>query len=99
MKIHLDEAAKNALINSLKEQNKSAVRLTIAGFGWGGPNLSVVLDEQKEDDVLVNVDGIDFVANEDEEFVFEDCTVSYKKTFFGETFKVVSAAFGESSCD
>ena len=98
MKIHLEEAAKDALMKSLKEQDKTAVRLTIAGFGWGGPNLSVVLDEQKENDILVNVDGIDFVANEDEEFVFEDCTVSYKKTFFGETFKVVSKAFGESSC-
>lgn len=41
---------------------------------------------------------MDFVANQDEEFVFEECTVSYQKTFFGETFKVVSKAFGESSC-
>lgn len=98
MNIHLEDAAKDALIKALKEQNKSAVRLSIAGFGWGGPNLSVVLDEQKENDTLVNVEGIDFVANQDEEFVFEDCTVSYKKTFFGETFKVVSKAFGESSC-
>lgn len=33
MKIHLEDAAKVALTNALKEQNKSAVRLTIAGFG------------------------------------------------------------------
>lgn len=33
MKIHLEDAAKDALIKALKEQNKSAVRLTIAGFG------------------------------------------------------------------
>lgn len=98
MKIHLEEAAKNALSKALKEQNKSAVRLTIAGFGWGGPKLSVVLDEQQENDTLVNVDGINFVVNTEEEFVFEECTVSYAKTFFGETFKVVSKAFGESSC-
>lgn len=98
MKIHLEEIAKDALLKALKEQNKSAVRLTIAGFGWGGPKLSVVLDEQKDDDTLVNVDGINFVANKEEEFVFEDCTVSYQKTFFGSTFKVVSKGFGESSC-
>lgn len=98
MKIHLEDAAKDALITALKEQNKSAVRLTIAGFGWGGPKLSVVLDEQKENDISVNVDGINFVANEDEEFVFEDCIVSYKNTFFGQTFKVVAKGFGESSC-
>ena len=98
MKIHLEDATKVALTNALKEQNKSAVRLTIAGFGWGGPKLGVVLDEQKENDTLVNVGGIDFVANKDEECVFEECTVAHQKTFFGETFKVVSKAFGESSC-
>lgn len=98
MKISFDETSKNALEKALKDQNKSVVRLAIAGFGWGGPNLSVVLDEQKENDIVENVDGINFVVNKDEEFVFEDCTISYKKTFFGETFKVVSKAFGESSC-
>lgn len=33
MNIHLEDAAKDALIKALKEQNKSAVRLSIAGFG------------------------------------------------------------------
>lgn len=98
MKINLDATTKDALIKALKEQNKSIVRLAIAGFGWGGPNLSVVLDEQRENDTIGVVDGIEFAVNKDEEFVFEDCTVSYKKTFFEETFKVVSKAFGESSC-
>lgn len=98
MNIHLQEEAKNALIKALKDRNKPAVRLTIAGFGWGGPNLSVVLDEQKENDISVNVDGLNFVVNKEEEFVFEECSVSYKKTFFGESFRVVSKAFGESSC-
>lgn len=98
MKINLDVAAKGALVNALKNQDKSIVRLAIAGFGWGGPNLSVVLDEQRENDAIEVVDGIEFAVNKDEEFVFENCTVSYKKTFFGETFKVVSSAFGESSC-
>lgn len=98
MNINLDVTAKDALIKALKEQNKSIVRLAISGFGWGGPNLSVVLDEQRENDTIEIVDGIKFAVNKEEEFVFEDCTVSYKKTLFGEIFKVVSSAFGQSSC-
>ncbi len=33
MKINLDATTKDALIKALKEQNKSIVRLAIAGFG------------------------------------------------------------------
>lgn len=98
MKINIDTITKDALIESLKEKNKSVVRLAIAGFGWGGPILSVVLDEQKSDDISEVVDRITFVVNTDEEYLFKECTLSYKKTFFGKTFKVISKAIGESSC-
>ncbi len=33
MKINIDTITKDALIESLKEKNKSVVRLAIAGFG------------------------------------------------------------------
>lgn len=98
MKITFDNETKDALLEGLSKENKPAVRLAIAGFGWGGPNLSVVLDEQKSDDIAETVDGITFVVNEDEEYIFEDCIVAYKKTFFGKTFRVISKAVGESSC-
>lgn len=98
MKVNIDNETKEALIENLKDKNKSVVRLAIAGFGWGGPNLSVVLDEQKSEDISVVVDGIAFVANKDEEYIFQECTVSYRKTFFGKTFNVISKMIGESSC-
>ncbi|WP_346887602.1 hypothetical protein [Clostridium sp. UBA1056] len=44
------------------------------------------------------MDEITFVVNKDEEYIFEDCIVAYKKTLFGKTFKVISKAIGESSC-
>ena len=98
MKITFDNETKDALLESLSKENKPAVRLAIAGFGWGGPNLSVVLDEQKSNDIVETVDGITFVVNEDESYIFEDCIVAYKKTLFGKTFRVISKAVGESSC-
>lgn len=98
MKITFDEQTKNALLKGLVEKNKPAVRLSISGFGWGGPTLSVALDEQNENDLVENIDGLTFVVDKDEEYIFEECTVAYRKTLFGETFKVVSAAIGESTC-
>jgi len=98
MKITFDNETKDTLLENLNKQAKSVVRLAIAGFGWGGPNLSVVLDEQKSDDIVETVDGITFAVNKDEEYIFEDCIVTYKKTLFGKTFRVISKAIGESSC-
>ncbi len=98
MKVAFDEKTKEALNAKLKEFEKSAVRFMIKGFGWGGPTLGVVLDEQKSEDVSEVVDGITFVVDKDEEYIFEDCKVVYTKTLFGDSFKVISSAVGESTC-
>lgn len=98
MKISMSPETKDALMKMINEKNNSAVRLYIAGFGWGGPTLGVVLDEQKENDITCTVDGIAFVASEDEAYIFEDCEIIYKKTFFGSNLTVKSNVIGESSC-
>jgi len=98
MKISFDLKTKEALEQKLTEFDKSAVRFMIKGFGWGGPTLGVVLDEQKSEDTVETVDGITFVVDKEEEFVFEDCKVLYTKTLFGDSFKVISASVGESTC-
>lgn len=98
MKISFDLKTKEALEQKLSEFDKSAVRFMIKGFGWGGPTLGVVLDEQKAEDAVETVDGIKFVVDKEEEFVFEDCKVLYTKTLFGDSFKVISATVGESTC-
>lgn len=52
------------LKEALSASNKSVVRVNMAGFGWGGPNLDVVLDEQQQNDILVEKDGVKFVIEE-----------------------------------
>jgi Fe-S cluster assembly iron-binding protein IscA len=98
MKVTFDEKTKEALEKKLNEFGKSAVRFMIQGFGWGGPTLGVVLDEQKLEDTVEIVDGITFVVDKEEDYIFEDCSVVYTKTLFGDSFKVISAAVGESTC-
>ena len=98
MNISFDETTKNALVNQLEQKGKSSVRLMIRGFGWGGPILGVVLDEQQEDDVLESVDGINFVVDKESSFVFEDTTILYTKSIFGESFKVLTSATSNSTC-
>ena len=98
MNISFDENTKDALNKQLIQKNKSSVRLLIKGFGWGGPILGVVLDEQQEDDILESVDGISFVVDTESAFVFEDTKIIYAKSVFGESFKVYTSETSNSSC-
>jgi len=98
MNISFDDITKNALKNQLEAKGKSSVRLLIRGFGWGGPILGVVLDEQQEDDILESVNGINFVVDKESSFVFEDTKIMYTKSIFGESFKVLTATTSNSSC-
>ncbi|MEG1796204.1 MAG: hypothetical protein RR262_06905 [Clostridium sp.] len=45
------------------------------------------------------MDGITFVVDKEEDYIFDDCKVVYTKTLFGDSFKVISAAVGESTCN
>ena len=98
MNISFDENTKNALNKQLLQKNKSSVRLLIKGFGWGGPILGVVLDEQQEDDIFQSVSGINFIVDKESSFVFEDTTIMHTKSLFGESFRVMTANTSESSC-
>lgn len=98
MNISFDEITKNALNKQLLQKGKSSVRLLIKGFGWGGPILGVVLDEQQEDDVLQSVDGINFIVDNESSVVFEDTKIMYSKSIFGESFKIITAETANSSC-
>lgn len=57
------------VLRDLKEEleslNKNTLRFDIAKFGWSGPIFDIVLDEQKENDTVVEVEGIKFVADSD----------------------------------
>lgn len=98
MKITFDDDTKNALKDQLMQKGKYSVRLLIKGFGWGGPILGVVLDEQQEDDILESVNGINFIVDSDSSYAFEDSKIMYSKSIFGESFKILTAEISNSSC-
>lgn len=40
------------------ENNASSLRIYIAGMGWGGPRLGMVLEEPQKNDVVKDINGI-----------------------------------------
>lgn len=60
------------LKDSLKSLNKNAVRFEVVNFGWSGPIFDIVLDEQNENDVVKEVNGIKFVADNEIAFLIKN---------------------------
>lgn len=98
MNINLDEKSKEFLISELNKNNKSVVRLMIKGFGWGGPKLGIVLDEQRDGDIESTSEGIKFVANEEEAFVFENTKLVYLNGPSEKGIKIIPQNIKSSNC-
>lgn len=97
MKFAINNDTIEALKKALATKNKSAVRVIIKGFGWGGPSFGVVLDEQQENDEVVEVNGVKIVADREFSFIFNDGKIVHTKGLFGNSFSVVNGR-GGSSC-
>lgn len=51
------------LKKELKSLNKDVVRFEVVDFGWSGPIFDIVLDEQKENDIVKEINGVRFAAD------------------------------------
>lgn len=91
MNISINESTIDALRKSMEDKKKNAARIVIKGFGWGGPTLGLVLDEQKENDEIIESNGIKFVADKEFAFMLTDVKVNFKKGLFGSTFSISTA--------
>lgn len=96
MKINISNETCDLLKAQLEKKSKKYIRLNMAGFGWGGPAFSIVLEEQiKDDDISTVVNNLTFIVNNEFEEFLDNSTVTHSKGMFGTTFKISSK---NSSC-
>ena len=87
MKLNVTDSAIETIKNIQAESKEAvtSIRINFAGFGWGGPNLGLVLDEQKENDDVFDIDGVKFlVSSELNQFTGFD--VDYSNSFMRKGF-------------
>lgn len=75
MKILASQEVLDLLKIELEKTKNQVVRIKISSYGWGGPSLGVALDEQREDDVVYELDGVKFAASEDISYLLEDAEI------------------------
>jgi len=75
----ITDEARDVLFEVLKENNKSGIRIYFAGFGWGGPNIGLALDEPQSEDKVVFINKIQVSFDPDLEDYTKDFTLEYDK--------------------
>ena len=88
MKITIHDNTIDRINSMLEDSTKNCIRIQAKGSCWGGLNLEVVLDEQRENDDVVIDKGVKIVVDKSLSHFFTDATIEYKNTFLGYAFKV-----------
>lgn len=98
MNVELTNKAKEKLGEVLKpEETNKSLRIYIAGYGWGGPNFGLALEEPKEGDIKVLVENYEFAVEEGLEDVYGKFTVDYSDSWLRKGF-VITPDRGGGSC-
>ncbi len=89
MKLDVTKKAVEVIKDILKDKEDvvNNVRIHVAGVGWGGPTLGLVLDEQKDNDEVFDIEGLTFLVEKDLA-QFEGFEVDYSEAFLRKGFVI-----------
>lgn len=83
------------MVASKPNPDAQMLRISFAGYGWGGPRLGLALDEQKnEDDLLVEANGIKVVYSKDLEPYVRNLALDYGTKWYNKGFHFVGNNIG-----
>ena len=71
--------AREVLKEVLKEQNAAGIRVYFAGFGWGGPQIGLALDEPEAEDKVTTINDIQVAIDPQIEDNTEILTLDFDK--------------------
>jgi Fe-S cluster assembly iron-binding protein IscA len=97
MKIQITDRAREELLKVKGDKENIAIKVIIAGYGWGGPSFGVILEESSENDYVEDHDGIIVSAEKDFIELFKSFIVDFRQTAFSKGF-IARPASGGSSC-
>ena len=93
----IDNDSKKFLHDRL--EGNQAVRVYFGGFGWGGPNLGLALEEPKEGDEKYEVNGLTFILDPFALKLVKDAGgVTITNSYFGPVAELQAAANAGCGC-
>ena len=87
-----EKAAEEFKTYSEKEgKNNSGLRLFVAGMGCGGPQYGMAFEEEsKDEDLVIESNGVKLIVAKDFESVFDGATVDYQTSEHGSGFLITN---------
>lgn len=76
----ITDDARDAFKELLVSKNASGIRLYFAGYGWGGPNFGLSLDEAKENEIVKVINQIQVAMDPSLEEYTTDMTIDYPQS-------------------
>lgn len=99
MKINITEKGKEELEKTMKDKDgNKALKIYVAGYGWGGPSFGLALDEPKEGDIKITSEGYDFLVEEGLEEIYGSFTLDYSDSWLRKGFVVMPDGAAAPSC-
>lgn len=79
----------NEAIKKVDNPENKMLRVSFEGFGWGGPNFELTLDELKgENDIIVEAEGIKVIYDLEFKDYLQDIVISYSDNWFNRGFTI-----------
>ena len=76
------DEARNELKNILEQNPGKSLRVTMAGFGWGGPSLGLTLDESTDEDKKLVINEIEILVDAQVERFTDDQVIHFVQDGF-----------------
>ncbi len=94
MAVIITDDAKTEVVELMKDSGYKdpVLRLSIAGFGWGGPRLGLVLDELEENENVVTNNDVKIAYDrriEDYVNSARNITIDFRKDKYGAGFVIL----------
>ena len=84
----ITDLAKEKIKEVLQANPGKYLRVIVAGFGWGGPQLGLALDEPQGAEVAIPINGIDVLIDDKVKTYTYGNTLDYIKSDQGEGFVI-----------
>jgi iron-sulfur cluster assembly accessory protein len=100
MQLTVSQPAAEALKQVIQEHgtlgSPSAVRIGVQGAcGCGNAHFGMMLDERKDDDTLVEIEGISFLVDPDSVSALEGAELEYSDELVGRGFRINAPGSGQ----
>ena len=79
--LEVTKSATDKIAEYFKDREVEPIRIFLNAGGWGGPSLALALDEPKKTDTVFNIDGFQFIVDED--FLGEAAPIKVDFAHFG----------------